>query len=256
MSNRLKPNFTAVPNVIFEKIMRTLAPGAVKVLFAICRYTYGHVGKADGDRISLKRLQDMTGMARGSVARSLKELRTLVTIRPGDPRRQIASFYRLNIEIPDAELVSLCDQGLVSKRDQVLVSLSDQASRIKRPSKESILLKKEEYAASNKRSQHSRKETDSRVNALITAFGDKYLARVGTRYAVVKGKDPALLKGLLTAGQDVPAIEAAMDSYFANAFYSKTGFDVGVFTKAFNRLNSAGTKQPHDYDAGAFLDLH
>jgi hypothetical protein len=45
----------------------------------------------------------------------------------------LASEYRLNIEISDADLVSLCDQHLVSKRDQASLL----ASRIKRPSKES-----------------------------------------------------------------------------------------------------------------------
>jgi hypothetical protein len=82
MSERLRPNFTGVPNIIFDKFMRTLAPGAAKVLFVICRFTYGY-GKPSGDRISLKQLQDMTGMARGSVARSIKELGSLVTVRRG-----------------------------------------------------------------------------------------------------------------------------------------------------------------------------
>jgi len=137
MSEKLKPNFTPVPNIIFDEVMRALAPGATKILFAICRFTYGW-GK-QSDRISLSQLQDITGMARGSVARSIRELGDVVTITPGNPRRQQASEYRLNIEISDKDLVSLRDQPLVSKRDQASLL----ASLIKRPSKDNQRKKKD-----------------------------------------------------------------------------------------------------------------
>jgi hypothetical protein len=45
--------------------------------------------------------------------------------------------------------------------------------------------------------------------------------------------------GLLTAGHDVPAVEAVMDRYLADDFYNKIGFDAAGFAKPFNRLNSA-----------------
>ena len=135
MSEKLKPNFTPIPNVLLDEIMRTLAPGATKVLFAICRYTYGW-GKPEGDRISLRQLEDVTGMARGSVIRSLKELGSVVSVIPGDPSRQLASQYRINIEISDDNLVSLRDRRLGSKRDQgsLLASLSGET--FQRKSKE------------------------------------------------------------------------------------------------------------------------
>ena len=242
MSEKLKPNFTPIPNVILDEIMRTLAPGAAKVLFAICRYTYGW-GKPQGDRISLSQLCDITGMARGSVARSIKELGPIVTVTTGDPTRHLASEYRINVKIPDAELVLFRDQPLVSKRDQASLL----ASRIKRPSKD--IPKKEDIAHRKKR---ERTDTDPRVKILLTAFIDKYLARVNTPYVVVAGKDPALLKSLLTAGHDTQAIEAAMDRYFADDYQAKIGFDIGVFKKSFNRLNSAGSRKKHNYEEGAF----
>jgi len=129
LSKKLKPNFTPIPNVILDEIMRTLAPGTTKLLFAICRFTYGW-GK-QSDRISISQLEDITGMAHGSVARSIKQLGKLVSIKPGDPSRQLASEYRLNIEISDNDLVSLRDQPLVSERDKASLL----ASLIKRPSK-------------------------------------------------------------------------------------------------------------------------
>ncbi len=104
-----------------------------------------------------------------------------------------------------------------------------------------------------KKREHA--DTDPRVQIILTAFVEKYRARVGSPYVVVAGKDPALLKRLLTAGHDVPTIVAAMDVYFPDAFYGKTGFDVGGFVKSFNRLNSAGAKRRHNYEDGAFPSL-
>jgi phage replication O-like protein O len=116
MSEKLKPNFTPVPNVLLDEVMRTLAPGATKVLFAICRYTYGW-GK-QSDRISSNQLAEMTGMDRSNVRRSLKQLGELVIIRPGDPKRNQASEYQLNIDVSNTDLVSLRQQVLVSSRHQ------------------------------------------------------------------------------------------------------------------------------------------
>jgi hypothetical protein len=97
---------------------------------------------------------------------------------------------------------------------------------------------------------------DPRVKTLFTTFRDKYSSRTGTAYTLSSpGKDCERLKSLLTCDHDVPAIEAAMDRYFADDFYSKTGFDVGVFVKSFNRLNSAGARKKHNYEEGAFPAL-
>ena len=72
MSEKLKPNFTAIPNVIFDQIMRALNEGEFKLLMAICRYTYGW--RKQSDRISLKQLADLTGMDRSNVARARNRL--------------------------------------------------------------------------------------------------------------------------------------------------------------------------------------
>jgi len=245
MSEKLKPNFTAIPNVIFDEFLRTMAPGATKIIFAICRLTYGW-GKRS-DRISLNKLAEMTGMDRANVSRSVKRLGKLILITPGDRRKNLAAQYEINVDVSDSDLVSKAQQGLVSNQQQAVVRPVVNL----RPSKE--IPKKEDGAHHRARKQPH--ETDPRLQTLIFAFVTKYLARVGAPYVFLKGKDPALLKRLLTAGHDSPAIEAAMDRYFADDFYSKTGFDVGGFAKAFNRLNSAGAKQRHNYEQGAFPEL-
>jgi len=109
---------------------------------------------------------------------------------------------------------------------------------------------------SARRKKRVRADSDPRVKTLFTAFRNKYAAKVGAPYAMTSPeKDNTLLKRLLTHATAAPAIEAAMDVYFANDFYSKTGFDVGGFAKAFNRLNSASAKKRHNYEDGAFPGL-
>ena len=89
--------------------MRTLPTAAVKVLFAICRFTYGF-GK-QSDSISLKQLQDMTGLSRWSVIRCRNELGNLIRTIPGSAKGQRASVYALNLDISSGQLVTLCDQS-------------------------------------------------------------------------------------------------------------------------------------------------
>jgi phage replication O-like protein O len=247
MSEKLKPNFTPVPNVIFDKIMRGLKSGALKVLFAICRFTYGwQEHRIEGDRISLKQLADMTGMDRSNVHRAIKELGNLVIVTPGDPVKNQASKYRLNVGIPNVDLLLLGQQDPLSPGQRPVVRPVVTSATIQRK------YSKESNSATRKK--RDRADTDPRVKTLIAAFSDKYLARVGS-HPVITQKDGASLKRLLTGGHDVPTIEAAMDRYFANEFYSKTGYDAAGFAKAFNRLNSAGAKKRHNYEDGAFPSL-
>jgi len=77
LSEKLKPNFTPVPNVIFDEIMRGFSDGEFKALMAICRFTYGWGKKSD--RISLKQLSEITGIGdRSNVHRAIKRLRSLL----------------------------------------------------------------------------------------------------------------------------------------------------------------------------------
>lgn len=202
MSKKLKPNFTPIPNVILDEIMRTLAPGTTKLLFAICRFTYGW-GK-QSDRISISQLEDITGMAHGSVARSIKQLGKLVSIKPGDPSRQLASEYRLNIEISDNDLVSLRDQPLVSERDKASLL----ASLIKRPSKDNQRKKKDCGAEAPSHLLFSlpklaaqKGEGNSAAPGFKEAMGtyhDCFVSRFGAK-PDIDGRDGKLLSGLLKA---------------------------------------------------------
>jgi len=73
MDNRIPaPNYTQVPNVIFDYWMHKLDSSSFKVLLFICRKTFGwHKIK---DSISLKQIQEGTHLAKQTVIKSLKIL--------------------------------------------------------------------------------------------------------------------------------------------------------------------------------------
>ena len=109
----------------------------------------------------------------------------------------------------------------------------------------------------SERTKRARRTTpsDPRTDTLLTAFKEKYRAAVGSPYPATYGKDKAKLKDLLATGYEVPAVEAAMDSYFASEFYGRHGRDVGKFASAFAAIISAGTKQCHNFDDNLYPSI-
>lgn len=247
VSKLLIPNTCQVPNVLLDEVMPRLSGGSLKVLLAIVRKTYGFQKRSD--KISFRTLRELTGLSRDAVNHAIKDLGPFLTVthgRKGVPTLEGVNEYALNLNVETGELVRNSDQSenrtsQKNRQEQVRKSDSSKPNSSKPNS------------ARPKRA--STADPDPRVKTLLSGFVDKYLARVGTPYVVVTGKDPNLLKGLLIRGYDVPAIEAAMDSYFANDFYSKIGFDIGGFRQSYNRLNSAGKKKQHDYDKDGFPEL-
>lgn len=76
----MEPNYTQIPNVIFDYWMSKLSETQFKVLLCICRKTFGW--QKIRDAISLNQMEKMTGLSRNSVVNSLKKLAflKLVTI--------------------------------------------------------------------------------------------------------------------------------------------------------------------------------
>ena len=81
MSEKLKPNWTAVPNYVLDKLLPKLSKAALKVYLAVARKTYGF--QKNRDAIPLTQLQEMTGLGRGGVVRGVKELGSLVRVTKG-----------------------------------------------------------------------------------------------------------------------------------------------------------------------------
>jgi hypothetical protein len=240
VSKLLIPNTCQVPNVLLDTVMPRIGGVALKVLLAIVRQTYGF--GYPSRQIGLRKLSELTGLSIQGVLNGIKALGDLIIVKHGPKNSRVQNEYALNIDITTGQLLNEIDQSK---------DLTNQKIH-NRPVKKVESLKpnlKPNNSASRKKRE--RADTDPRVKTLIAAFSDKYLAIVGSR-PIVTGKEAASFKRLLVHGRDVPVIEAAMDRYFANDFYRKTGFDAGGFAKAFNRLNSAGARKKHNYEEGAF----
>jgi phage replication O-like protein O len=98
------PNYTQIPNVVFDYWMHVLTHAEFKVLCAICRKTFGW-RKAE-DYISTKQIVDMTGVSKRSVHECIASLhkKGLIEIirsktKDGD---DAPNFYRVLVE--DAEI--------------------------------------------------------------------------------------------------------------------------------------------------------
>jgi phage replication O-like protein O len=219
LSEKLKPNFTPVPNVIFDEVMRTLAPGAVKILFAICRYTYGWGKKSD--RISLNQLSEMTGMDRANVARSVRQLGHRVIVRPGDPRTNQASEYRINVDISDSDLVSKAQQGLVSQQHQASVRPSVKTPPIQRKTKERRKSTESDKLIPDSLSTKSKRKLTRPDPAQIRAFEAWYAAypkHVGRKPALKAwlklDPDPVLVETIMTATARYADLKAIIEARF------------------------------------------
>lgn len=74
MSNKKgvpEPNYTQVPNDLFDKYLADMGRAELKVVLAISRMTFGY--HRDRVRISLSRLVEMTGLSRASVLKGAEE---------------------------------------------------------------------------------------------------------------------------------------------------------------------------------------
>lgn len=248
MSELLIPNTCQVPNVLLDEIMPGLSGSSLKILLAIVRKTYGF--QKQSDKISFRTLQKLTGLSRDAVNRGIKGLGSLVTITPGAkgvPTLEGVNKYALNLDIKTGELVRKSDQS------ENLTSQKNREKQVRKSDSSKPNSSKPNIAA-RKKTRAARPDADPRIKTLIDAFHTRYVAKVGSK-PVITGKDGESFKRLL-AGHDVETVTAALDRYFADPFYSSTGYDVAVFAKAFNRLNSAGAaKRRHNFDEGAFPSL-
>lgn len=240
MSKLLIPNTTQTPNVYLDVVMPRIKNASLRVMLAVVRKTYGFGKQADA--ISITQLQKLTGLSRQGVVNGIAGLGPLVNIEMGSDGINV---YSLNLDISTGELVNVVDWSSYLT-SQVTGSGGSQRSRHTKPN---IRTKP------NRRAPKNQSTPDPKVKTLIDAFAEKYLARVGKPYVVAGGKDGSLLKIILSAGHDVGSIEAAMDTYFADPYHSRNGFDIGRFKSAFNSLNSAGTRKRHNYEEGTFPDL-
>lgn len=92
------PNYTQIPNVIFDEYLPKLTELELKILLVICRKTFGWHKKRD--RISLAQLADQSGCERAripAIVDSLIEKGMVLKFQEGE-NGSTKTFYEINIK--------------------------------------------------------------------------------------------------------------------------------------------------------------
>lgn len=117
------PNYTQIPNVVFDYWMNVLSPAEFKVLLCICRKTFGWWKNTD--KISLKQIESMTGLSRKGIITCIDSLiekhlvvKTKSKTEDGDdaPNRFAINVYCMEggSELSTPQVVNSVHQGVVN----------------------------------------------------------------------------------------------------------------------------------------------
>lgn len=160
--NKLKPNFTQIPNLFLDELMHDLNGSELKVLLYIMRRTYGF--QKQSDRISISQicsgikkkdgdeLDKGTGLSKQGVVNALNGIEAKTDILESIKGSGVqASFFRINLSGQKSRLVKKVDQSGQKSRPLVVKKVDTQKKE-----KESI--QKKDMA------------TGSQVNSLIDSF--------------------------------------------------------------------------------------
>lgn len=222
----LIPNTTQVPNILLDEVIPKLKPGAVRVLLAIVRFTYGY-GKSS-DRISLNQLQTITGLSRWGVVEAVNGLGDLVMVKQGTKGRG-ANEYTLNLDITTGKLVKEVDQS-----KKLTSQVGSQQSRL------SQTYSKPRKRESVKGKPSPSNGSDPRIREFFTWWDREYQTRFSDPYVFKGGKEGTLVKNLLRL-YDLPRIQSLATRFFESDdswAQQSAGYTIGVFASQINKLVS------------------
>lgn len=234
-----------MPNVFLDEVIPRLPPGAVRVILAIIRFTYGF-GKAS-DRISLTQLQRATGLSREGVVQGVKGLRNLITVKPGAKGRG-ANEYTLNLDISTGRLVNISDQS-----ENLTSQLRPQKVVRKVDSPKPIISKPIERVRDKPSPSNG---SDSRIKEFFDWWHVEFQSRFKEPYSFNGGKDGANIKRLLQS-YDLPRLKSLATLFLDSKdpwVQQNGGFTIGVFASQINKLVST-TKASHPWPQPKELPL-
>ena len=113
-----KPNYTQIPNRLFDELLPLMGAAELKVTLAICRKTFGWHKKRD--RISISQLEKLTGLSHQGVITGLQQGMNRGTI-VRQPANGGSYFYSLVINEPG---------NSASQRNRLPNNLTSQRSRL------------------------------------------------------------------------------------------------------------------------------
>jgi len=100
-----KPNYTQIPNIIYDYWLPKLSPSAFTVLSLICRKTFGW--HKTSDTISKNQLIKLTGITKNTIQKSIEELQKnnlLIVHQSTNEYGNQPNVYSLNIQKPKDNL--------------------------------------------------------------------------------------------------------------------------------------------------------
>tara|TARA_R110000868_G_C10934466_1_gene766605 strand:- start:836 stop:1810 length:975 start_codon:yes stop_codon:yes gene_type:complete len=145
------PNFTMIPNVIFDHWMKTLSHLQFKVLLCICRKTLGW--NKDRDMLSLNQISDLTNSSKDGVRECLKVLESHGLIKKhistNDYGSSNPNVYEIDIHedppvVSFAHLYDLTPPGVGDSSDQGVGDSSDPQKKENKINIKEIYKEKEE----------------------------------------------------------------------------------------------------------------
>jgi phage replication O-like protein O len=229
----LIPNTCQVPNVLLDEVIPRLPLGAVRVLLAIVRFTYGF-GRAS-DKISYNQLSKATKLSRRKVIDAVRTLGSLLIVRPG-AKGKASNEYALNLDIKKGKLLS-GDLGVTSDAkvtgDQTEHLGSDQKVPLPNPS-----YSKPNTDVSKKRSRPSRQPGDPRVKEFIGWFAAEYEKRFKRPYHFAGGQAGNLVKRML-GKLDLPTLKRCAVALLESEddFLCQTDKGIGILWNQINKLH-------------------
>ncbi len=229
MSKLLIPNTTQVPNVLLDEVIPKLPPGAVRVLLAIVRKTYGF--QKSSDCISYSQLQALTGLSREGVNTGIKKINekfcSLLKIIPGAMGKG-ASEYSLNLDVSTGHLVRKVDQSN-NLTSQSCGQEGSQKSRLSKTNKTKPIRRPHSGDAKSPSPGHK---------ATMVLYCELFSTKFNSKPHIVGGKDGKLLSDLLR--QHPPhEVQDTLRLFFKKPpdwVARQSNYTIGTFAKCFTQL--------------------
>lgn len=182
MNNAYIPNTSAIPNILIDYWMPKLSPAEFKVLMCIARKTYGWHKAID--RISLRQIEEATGLSRKGITQNLQRLEELSLVSKIKSKTSdgddAANQYEINVncmeggrELSSPQVVNSVHQGVVN-------SVHPQK---KDNTKERLTKEKGAHAARSPSASSSKKEIERAQHVFTTSEEhQKLIDKVGIEF--------------------------------------------------------------------------
>lgn len=216
------PNFTQIPNEVFDAYMKKLTPTAFCVLMVIFRKTVGWHKMEDA--ISLSQLTELTGMCRNTVLKGVNELSGFGYITQ-EKQTGRTTVYRI-------ELIVVGDSptSAQSKQDNGQTSVKS----------DMVAPKTSVENAPTKEIQDKEKKEENKIpggNRLVTLFHDLFMKEYHEKPFITKIQAVQLHNLGKRMGED--HVERKLRIYFATSYwFTKAGRDISSFIKFYNSISS------------------